>query len=373
MKIALIIKSLSLTGGGAERFSRSLIRGLLARGHKISAFCFDWDDGTEKLDVSLHKLPKLSKWKHPWFDFSEKVHKEIKKTGDFDIVFGLTQLCPQDIHRLGGGIYRYWYELKYGKFLPMQMLRGRVRNALKFEKLMYSTGNYRQLITISEMDRKILMKYYNVPSERVHTIYNGFDFEEFNSENRENDRAEVCAELSISPKKTIVLFAANNYKRKGLPQAVESILKTNGPEKFALIVIGRGRASIKRKLSHGADGKIKIIWLDHIKNPAHYYRGADVFLFPTLYDSFANVIGEALACGLPVITTKQAGGAEFVINGTNGFVVENANTTDEMAECLNKFTDKDFCGGFSKKAPEIVSKYTIERCAEEMEKILLQC
>jgi glycosyltransferase involved in cell wall biosynthesis len=159
MKIALVIKSLSLSGGGAERFSRNLIRGLLARGHKISVFCFDWDDGTEQLGISLHKIPKLSKWKHPWFDFSEKVHQKIKDTGDFDVVFGLTQLCPQYAHRLGGGIYRYWYELKYGKFLPLQMLRGRVRNALKFEKQMYSPGNYKRLITISKMDKRILQKY----------------------------------------------------------------------------------------------------------------------------------------------------------------------------------------------------------------------
>jgi len=370
MKIALVIKSLSLSGGGAERFSRNLIRGLLARGHEISVFCFDWDDGTKQLGISLHKIPKLSKWKHPWFDFSEKVHNEIKKNGNFDVVFGLTQLCPQDVHRLGGGIYRYWYELKYGKFLPLQMLRGRVRSALKFEKQMYSPGNYKHLITISEMDKRILQKYYNVPKEKIHTIYNGFDFEEFNCKNRENDRAGICAEFKIPTKKTIALFAANNYKRKGLPQAVTSLLKTNNPEKFTLIVIGRGRTGIKKKLSNMANGKLEVIWLDHVKNPAHFYRGSDVFLFPTLYDSFANVIGEALACGLPVITTEQAGGAEFVIKGESGFVVKNAYATNEMSKHLNKFTDKDFCAAFSKKAPEIVSKHTIDRCAEEVEKVL---
>jgi len=370
MKIALVIKSLSLAGGGAERFSQNLIRGLLARGHNISVFCFDWDEGTEQLGVSLHKIPKLSKWKHPWFDFSEKVHNEIKKTGTFDAVFGLTQLCPQDVHRLGGGIYRYWYKLKYGKFLPLQMLRTRVRNALKFEKQMYSPGNYKHLVTISEMDKKILQKYYNVPEEKIHTIYNGFDFEEFYSTDRKNDRAEICTEFKIPTEKTIALFAANNYKRKGLPQAVASLLKTKNPGKFSLIVIGRGRTAIKKKLSRETDGKLEIIWLDHVKNPAHFYRGADVFLFPTLYDSFANVIGEALACGLPVITTEQAGGAEFVVNGQSGFVVKNAKATNEMSEHLNKFTDKNFCAAFSVKAPEIVSKYTIDRCAGEMEKIL---
>ena len=176
--------------------------------------------------------------------------------------------------------------------------------------------------------------------------------------------------MNISSKKTIILFAANNYKRKGLPQAVTALLKTKNPDQFTLIIIGRGRESIKRKLSGRTKGKVEIIWLDHVKNPAHYYRGSDIFLFPTLYDSFANVIGEALACGLPVITTEQAGGAEFVINGANGFVVENANATDEMSKCLNKFTDKDLCDEFSKNAPEVVSKYTIDHYTKKMEKIL---
>ena len=372
MKIAFVIKSLVLSGGGAERFSQNLIRGLLMRGHKIHVFCFGWDAAAESLGISLHKIPKLSKWKHPWFDFSKKVHKEINKTGEnFDIVFGLTQLCPQDVHRLGGGIYRYWYELKYGKFLPLQMLRGRVRNALKFEKLMYSEGNFQKLITISEMDKKILQKYYKIPEEKIVTVYNGFDFDEFNSNNRNEDRRKICEELNFSTEKTIALFAANNYKRKGLPQAVEAILKTERPDEFVLLVIGRGRAAIKKRLSKAASGEFKIIWLDHIKNPAKFYRGSDVLVFPTLYDSFANVIGEALACGLPVITTKQAGGAEFIIENENGFIVENSFATDKTAECLEKFTDKNFREKFSAKAPEIVSKYTIERCAEETEKVLL--
>ena len=370
MNIALVIKSLSLTGGGAERFSLNLIRGLLARGHNISAFCFDWDSGSEQLGISLHKIPKLSPWKHPWFDFSEKVHNEINKIGGFDVTFGLTQLYPQDVHRLGGGIYRYWYELKYGKFFPLQLLRNRVRNALKFEKMMYSEGNYKELITISEMDKKILMKYYNVPEDKISTVYNGFDFDEFYHTDRENDRKIVSNELDISPEKTIALFAANNYKRKGLPQAVESILKTKKPNNFTLIVIGRGRKSIKSKLSKRASNKFKIIWLDHVKNPARYYRAADVFVFPTLYDSFANVIGESLACGLPVITTKQAGGAEFVIHGKNGFIIQNAYETDKAAEYLNNFLDKQLCIEFSKSAPEIVSKFTIDRCAAETEKVL---
>ncbi|MCK4981743.1 MAG: glycosyltransferase family 4 protein, partial [Victivallaceae bacterium] len=220
--------------------------------------------------------------------------------------------------------------------------------------------------------RKILMDYYNVPPERVQTVYNGFDFSEFNYDNRDKHRSELCLTYNIDPRKTIILFAANNYIRKGLPQAVDSILQTSNPDNFTLVVIGRGRTSIKKNLQRKLSGKTQAVWLDHVKNPAKYYRSADVFLFPTLYDSFANVIGEALACGLPVITTQQAGGAEMILRDENGFVAKHATIVNDLSNYLEKFTDRDLCAEFSKRAPEIVSQYTIDRCAEETEKVLLK-
>ena len=146
-------------------------------------------------------------------------------------------------------------------------------------------------------------------------------------------------------------YTANNYIRKGLPQAVDSILQTSNPDNFALVVIGRGRTSIKKNLQRKLSGKTQAVWLDHVKNPAKYYRSADVFLFPTLYDSFANVIGEALACGLPVITTQQAGGAEMILRDENGFVAKHATIVNDLSNYLEKFTDRDLCAEFSKRAP----------------------
>ena len=108
-------------------------------------------------------------------------------------------------------------------------------------------------------------------------------------------------------------------------------------------------------------------------NPADFYRGSDFMLFPTLYDSFANVIGEALCCGLPVITTQQAGGAEMVTDGKNGFIATDANAITELTSYIEKLSNKEMCRDFSIHAPEKVSQLTISRCAKETEKILLKC
>jgi UDP-glucose:(heptosyl)LPS alpha-1,3-glucosyltransferase len=53
-----------------------------------------------------------------------------------------------------------------------------------------------------------------------------------------------------------------------------------------------------------------------------FYQMADGLLLPTLYDPFPNVILEAMACGLPVITTTGCGGAEFIVQGSNGYVCD---------------------------------------------------
>ena len=97
-----------------------------------------------------------------------------------------------------------------------------------------------------------------------------------------------------------------------------------------------------------------------------------MLLFPTQYDSFANVIGEALCCGLPVITTKQAGGAEMIRPGVNGFVAGDMNALEELRAFVSRFLDPAFRRAAAAQAPAAVQQYTIARCAAETEAVLLK-
>jgi UDP-glucose:(heptosyl)LPS alpha-1,3-glucosyltransferase len=370
MKIALAIKSLTLARGGAERFTHNLVRGLTSHGHQLTVMCHDWDAGAAQLGIELVRIPPARTWHHPWFEFSRNVHAALKSLPRHNLLFGLTQLYPQDVHRLGGGIYRHWYERKYGALLPLQKLRARVRRALQFERALYSPANYRQLITISNMDRDIVMQTYDVPAERVTTVYNGFDFDEFHLRGRAEARARLCHEHELDPDTRLVLFASNNYVRKGLPQAVEALRRTRYPHEFTLVVIGKSRRAVQRRLQKRLAGITPSLWLDHVPNPADFYRACDFMVFPTLYDSFANVVGEALACGLPVIATRQAGGSEMIIENGNGYTISAADSVDELTACIELMSFKERCDAFSPRAPELISACTIERCARETEQVL---
>lgn len=368
MHIAMAIQSVCVARGGAERFAQNLIRGLMERNHRITVLCYEWDAGAEGLGIELVRVARPRAWRHPWREFSRNVWAAMPGC---DVVFGLTQLCPQDVHRLGGGVYRYWYRRKYGKWLPLQMLRGSVRGALAFEREMYRAGNCRQCIAISEMDRRILIEEYAVPPERVHVVYNGFDREVFHARGRAEARAALCATHGIAEDQVIVLFAANNYVRKGLPEGIEALLRTKNPGAYTLVVIGKAHGGVKDRLQRRCAGRVRSVWLDRVDDPAFYYRGADVLLFPTWYDSFANVVGEALCCGLPVITTRQAGGAEMIEPGINGFVVRSADAIDELAGALNRCAEAGVCAALSTQTGRRIDACTIARCAEETERVLM--
>lgn len=370
MHILFAIQRLRLSLGGAERFTLNLIRNLKARGHRITVACHDWDEKAEKLDLEFLRIPRGRRFHNPWFEYARNFQAALEGSGlKPDVVCGLTQVFPQDVHRFGGGIYSYWLPEKYGCLWPLYKWLPKSRAILDFERRLYSPGNLRYAVAISEMDRRILQEHYAFPPERILTIYNGIDQEEFHNRGREEARRRLVAENGLDPERRLVLFSANNYRRKGLPEAVEALLRTADPSRFALVVIGKPDKWLRSRLKAKIGGRFQNVWLSHVDNPAEYYRGSDLMIFPTHYDSFANVTSEALLCGLPLITTRQAGGAEMVLPGVNGFVAERSGDLDGMAAALDKLLDPAVLAEFSAHAPDLAKELTWERCAARFEEL----
>lgn len=367
MKIAIAINSLKIARGGAERFTVNALRGLKKRGHELTVMCTEWDAAAENIGVELVQLDTGKR--HTWKSFSRAVHS-IYSPEEYDVLFGLTQLCPQDVHRFGGGVYAYWFRRKYGAAFSIKQFQPKVWRRLAFEREMYAPENVRRLIAISEMDKHILKDYFAIPDDKIHTVYNGFDMNVFHPREREDAREIVCRRHEIDSQTTLVLFAANNYVRKGLPEAVEALRYSPSPSSYTLIVIGKPHQRARARIASQIQNAFPVVWCDRVDNPAEYYRGSDVMLFPTHYDSFANVIGEALLCGLPVITTRQAGGAEMITEGENGYIVSRAENIAGLSRCVQRFRDIHVRKEFSSNAPEKVQHLTIDKCAEETEKVL---
>ena len=93
----------------------------------------------------------------------------------------------------------------------------------------------------------------------------------------------------------------------------------------------------------------------------HVYAAADVFLLPTLYDPFANVTLEALAAGLPVITSAQNGASEILQNEVNGFILPRADDEKLIVNLLDRLTDPAFRARFREPAQALARQYDLAR------------
>jgi UDP-glucose:(heptosyl)LPS alpha-1,3-glucosyltransferase len=102
------------------------------------------------------------------------------------------------------------------------------------------------------------------------------------------------------------------------------------------------------------------------------YAAADVFLLPTLYDPFSNATLEALATGLPVITTVHNGVSEVITDGENGFILPAADAVPQMSELLKRLADPAVRAALRTPAQELASRFTIEQNVDATLKVCMQ-
>jgi len=167
------------------------------------------------------------------------------------------------------------------------------------------------VIANSRMVRDEIVARYDFPAERIEIVPNGYDAPAVAADARERRRERRREELGIGAGEFVALFAGSGWDRKGLRFAVEAVRGIAG---VTLLVAGKGDA---RGLAAS-----NVRFLGPRRDLAEDFAAADVFVLPTIYDPFSNACLEALAAGLPVITTTANGFAEIVTDGVHGSTVE---------------------------------------------------
>jgi glycosyltransferase involved in cell wall biosynthesis len=183
----------------------------------------------------------------------------------------------------------------------------------------------KKIIAVSHFTKKELTEYYQIPESKIRVIHNGVDIKKFQPA---QDKRKIKSELGFNPDDLLILSVGRLYARKGLFTLIDSMLPIMKRFKNAKFVVsGKGQSDEMHKLIAHAEKvgvKDNLIFTGYYpdKKLPKLYQAADVFAFSTFYEHHPFAVLEALASGLPVVTTWVGGIPETIENGKNGFLVE---------------------------------------------------
>jgi UDP-glucose:(heptosyl)LPS alpha-1,3-glucosyltransferase len=166
-----------------------------------------------------------------------------------------------------------------------------------------------------------IRRHFGVAEEKLHVIYNGVDLEAFHPRLREQHRAAVRGRLGIPEDAMLHLFVGSGFERKGVFRLLRAFAR-GADARAHLVVVGKDKAESRAAADAralGIAGRVHLVGGQKEVGP--WYGAADSFVLPTLYDPFPNAALEAMAAGLPVITSVQSGAAELV-DASNGRVCD---------------------------------------------------
>jgi UDP-glucose:(heptosyl)LPS alpha-1,3-glucosyltransferase len=351
LKIALLLDKF-LPSRGGERYFSYLASELARRGHDVHVFA-------TKVEASgniPYKVHIIHVWRFPRslriLTFRWASARAISHSG-FDIVHGAAEsrvvnvLNPhggvepaylkQEFSSVSGRIYRTYKILR--RYLS---LRHYLETGL--QKHLYKSGRLSHVIAISSMIKRDIVRYYGFPADRITVVFNAVDLAKFHPNNRDLYREKIRSRLSIDNHEIVLLFAGNNYRLKGLETLTKSLatLKEQYPDiKFRLLIAGRGHSRHYLRLADRLGVSHMMLFLGAVTTMEQYYGASDIYVHPTFYDSCSLTVLEALACGLPVVTTRFNGASDIIVSQDGGVVMTNPADPLELARSIALFIDSN--------------------------------
>jgi len=358
------------------------------KGHEIFIISTNWSksnmkngeeyeecDGIKIFSYSLIQKPLLLKIFLNLL-VSESAIKKLDKKYNFDIVHSheggqslthdiiTAHACHRgwiklanEMNKKNDPILRYWFYKIGRELLPTNRL------VLEVEKYNYKNKHYKKIIAVSTNLKKQIMDCYNVPSEDIVVIPNGVDCNKFkpNSEIREKIRRKH----KINEEEVVINFSGTDFNKKGLKYFINS-LKLIKAKNFKVFVIGKDNPKPYKDLASRLGVLHKIVFAGFVPDISEYYAASDIFVFPTLYEPFGLVITEAMASGLPVITSKIAGAAEIMEDGKDGLFLKDPTNPEEITEKINILVeDENLRKQMSKNARKTAEKYSWDKVAKK--------
>lgn len=347
LRIALVILHADPARGGAERYTVDLAAGLRSRGHQVALVASTFEPGVRHADDVHLDTGSVTRVGH-YLQFLDELDRHLAAQ-HYDIVHAMLPVRRCDIYHPHAGIAvesAAGGSIKYEG--PVMQMVSRVANRLNrrrqrfasIERALLTSPNPPVVLCLSEYLKRNVQKHYPLNDRHAAMLFNAVDLDRFDPALRPGAGVEVRKRFGIDPAATVALMIAQDFSRKGLREAIGAMAQVRDP-KLVLLVVGKQDPASYRQLAEERGIAASVIFAGRTDDPQAFYRAADFFVLPTRHDPCSLVVLEALAMGLPVISTVQNGACEIMTDRTHGFVLKDPADVIALAAALRSMLDSE--------------------------------
>jgi Glycosyltransferase len=363
MKLAIVRQTYN-PNGGAERFvSRAL--NVLAQDTAldVTLIARQWENASGWKTLTVDPPFRNRQAREEGFAAAAAAH-----FAEFDLVQSHERIPGASIFRAGDGVHAVWLE-QYNRIQsPLtrwaQSFSRYHRYILDAEKQMFLHPSLRKVICNSRMVRDEIAQRFGLSLDKLAVIYNGVDTHHFHPDVRQRS---LRGSLGIPDDAPVLAYVGSGFSRKGVATALKAI---QPHQHVWLLIAGRDKHQKKfQKLAESIGVAARVKFLGPVADVREVYGSADALVLPTLYDPFPNVCVEALACGLPLLTSHGCGAAEWITEGQNGWVRDALDVMGYQQAIANWLEGRNQGIDYAAAARATAEPYTLDRMARELQEL----
>jgi UDP-glucose:(heptosyl)LPS alpha-1,3-glucosyltransferase len=365
--------------GGCETYIADLIRRLDADGHTVHLYASTWDAGALPATLQIHHIPEKGwpRFLRPW-RFSRACHEALRPAGH-DLTIGFDKVAGLDVSYPQGGLHsaavrqtmlKFRNPLVRGVAIAVRSVDPAHRAFCRFERWQYLTRRPPFLIVNSDFVRRHFHRFLGIPPGQVNVLHCAIDPGRFAATDRPARRAALRQTWGVAPNDTVALFVAMNYRLKGMEPLLRAVACMPDRSRFRLAVIGHPRVKpyVERAKKLGIAEAVR--FLGFMPDPRNAYFASDLLVHPTFYDPCSLVVQEAMACGLPVITSRHNGASELMAPPHDGVVLKDPHDSKRLAAALSSFLNSDRRQSAARAALRGAQKWTFDDHYRQFLKLL---
>ncbi|GAB4240975.1 MAG: glycosyltransferase family 4 protein [Deltaproteobacteria bacterium] len=362
MKVALVRYRYS-PHGGAERYMDTLSAALSDAGAEVRILCATWD-GSSAGKVAVERISVPRKPVPLRLLLFARAAREWAANHPEWLLFSMERVPGAEVYRAGDGVHAEWLlhkrSLRPGSW-PLDYLRPLNLAYLHLENAMFRSPALRLVIANSNRGREEIVRRFGLPQEKVRVVHNGIDLSRFPLERKSDARTRFRKRFGIPDGETVFLYVGSGFDRKGVGTIARAakLLAGRGCDAFRIVLAGKGDPSTYVRSAGPASGRL--LFTGPVAGADDLFLGADAFVFPTVYEPFSNACLEAMAAGLPVVTTTVNGASEVLREGESGFLLEDPLDAQALANRMERLLSSDLRRKMGAHSREAAEAHPVER------------